>query len=76
MNSFPDREKPERAADSGPSPRDCAHCLFLAVDERTGEEFCDNELDEDEYAALLHDGTKGCPYFQLNDEYGIVRKQN
>lgn len=69
-----DRPKPESSRE--PSPRDCAHCLFLAVDERTGEEFCDCELDEDEYASLLGSSAKGCPYFQLNDEYGLVRKQN
>ena len=73
--TMPDRPETDSGRRAEGPPRDCAHCLFLAVDERTGEEFCDNELDEDEYAALLHDGTKGCPYFQLNDEYGIVRKQ-
>lgn len=76
MSNRPEREKPERPEKADPSPRDCAHCLFLAVDERTGEEFCDCELDEDEYGSVLESRSKGCPYFQLYDEYGIVRKQN
>ena len=59
-----------------PSPLDCAHCVFLSYDERTGEEFCDCDLDEDAFAALLASRSDGCPYFRLYDEYGTVRKQN
>ncbi|MBP5230270.1 MAG: hypothetical protein ILO68_00940 [Clostridia bacterium] len=58
------------------SPRDCAHCVFYAFDEQTGESFCDCDLDEDELGEWLRTQENGCRYFQLNDEYGTVRKQN
>ena len=75
MSEFPGTD-PGKKDSEDPAPRDCAHCVFLAYDERTGEEFCDCDLDEDAYASLLSSGTRGCPYFQLYDEYGTVRKQN
>jgi hypothetical protein len=36
---------------------------------------CDVNLDEDEMVRFLSDSYHDCPYFQLNDEYKIVRKQ-
>ncbi len=76
MNNRPEPERSERGLKADPSPRDCAHCLFLAIDERTGDEFCDCGLDEDEYATFLSSVPDRCPYFRLYDEYGTVRKQN
>ena len=34
------------------------------------------DMDEDEYASFVSSGYKKCPMFKLDDEYGIVRKQN
>ena len=36
---------------------------------------CDVNLDEDEMSHFLRDTFYHCPYFQMNDEYKIVRKQ-
>jgi len=33
-------------------------------------------MDEDEYFRLLSSNYKECPYYQSDDEYKIVRKQN
>ena len=34
------------------------------------------DLDEDEMMRFMSSHTYNCPYFGLDDEYGIVRKQN
>ena len=36
---------------------------------------CDMDLDEDEMVRFLIASFENCPYFQLEDEYRIVRKQ-
>ena len=36
---------------------------------------CEVDLDEDEMARFLQDKFYNCPYYQLGDEYRIVRKQ-
>ena len=41
----------------------------LLIDKR------DKDLDEDEMARFLQDKFYNCPYYQLGDEYRIVRKQ-
>ena len=33
-------------------------------------------LDEDEMERFLRGGADECAYFRLDDEYGVVRKQN
>ena len=38
--------------------------------------FCDINLDEDEMARFMSYSDWDCPYFQMDDEYAIVRKQN
>ena len=37
---------------------------------------CEVNLDEDEMLKFMSSQTYNCPYFRLDDEYGIVRKQN
>ncbi len=56
----------------------CENCRWLAYDEDSEEEFCNLQLDEDEYIRLLSENTsKGCRYFcPDNGEYEIVRRQN
>ena len=36
---------------------------------------CEADLDEDEMAGFLGSQSFQCPYYQLDDEYRIVRKQ-
>lgn len=54
----------------------CENCIRYAFDEESGCYFCDCDLDEDEYGKFLSAKTENCPYFESNDEYSIVRKQN
>ncbi len=54
----------------------CDNCVYYVFDDETEEYICTAYMDEDEYAAFLTSGYKKCPSFKLDDEYGIVRRQN
>ena len=54
----------------------CENCVNYVYDEDTEEYVCIANLDEDEYVRLLSSNFKDCPYFRLDDEYGVVRRQN
>ena len=54
----------------------CESCANYLLDEDSGCMYCDIELDEDEMHRFLSSQTFDCPYFNLYDEYGIVKKQN
>ena len=54
---------------------DCEKCSYNYWDEITNQNYCDLELDEDEYARLHSSSDRDCPYFNPYDEYGIVRHQ-
>ena len=53
----------------------CESCVFYIYDEFYDDYVCDMDLDEDEMVRFLQGRCDGCPYFQFNDEYKIVRKQ-
>lgn len=53
----------------------CECCGNYIYDEDYDCYVCDMNLDEDEMARFLTGTFDGCPYFQYNDEYRIVRKQ-
>jgi len=36
---------------------------------------CEANLDEDEMSAFLRGADFACPYYRLDDEYAVVRKQ-
>ena len=54
----------------------CENCAYNTYDEETEDYVCTAYMDEDEYASFVSSGYKKCPMFKLEDEYGIVRKQN
>ncbi len=54
----------------------CELCSYYAYDEILDCYYCSVNLDEDEMERFLRRSTEGCPYFNLYDEYKIVRKQN
>jgi hypothetical protein len=54
----------------------CEFCLNYVWDEDYGERVCCVPLDEDEMGDCLFGRTRDCPFFQLDDEYKIVQKQN
>lgn len=53
----------------------CEYCSNYVYDEDYECYVCDKNLDEDEMYRFLTGTFDGCPYFQLYDEYKIVRKQ-
>ena len=53
----------------------CESCVFYVYD-NDGYAECDVSLDEDEMARLMGTSYSSCPYYQSDDEYKIVRKQN
>lgn len=53
----------------------CEFCVNYVADDELGD-YCSINLDEDEMERFLTQNTKECHYFQLYDEYKIVKKQN
>lgn len=53
----------------------CDCCINYIFDEEYNCYECQINLDEDEMVRFLGDSFDNCPYFQLNDEYKVVRKQ-
>ncbi len=54
----------------------CEDCLNYEYNEDTGECECIVDMDMDDTERYIGGGMKSCPYFMINDEYAIVRKQN
>jgi hypothetical protein len=57
------------------SASNCENCVNFVYDEDYECYVCDRNLDEDEMYRFLTGTFDSCPYFQLYDEYKIVRKQ-
>ena len=55
---------------------DCSTCVNFTYDEEYEDYVCLVNLDEDEYYRLMNFSDYVCPYYRLDDEYGVVRKQN
>ena len=55
---------------------DCNMCANYCYDEENDEYLCEVQFDEDEMVRFLQSPDYACPYFRLDDEYGVVRKQN
>lgn len=53
----------------------CETCSNYVYDEDWEEYSCMINLDEDEYARFLSGTNYACPYYRLDDEYKIARKQ-
>lgn len=53
----------------------CNSCSFYGYDEEYNDYMCDVNMDEDDIIRLMSDEKFVCPYYQLDDEYKIVRKQ-
>lgn len=52
----------------------CESCANYIYDEESDCYCCEVDLDEDEMYRFLSDTFYQCPYYQLDDEYRIVRK--
>ena len=53
----------------------CESCVYYVYDEDWECYCCDMNLDEDEMVRFLSGSFDNCPYFNLDDEYAIARKQ-
>ena len=53
----------------------CDTCANYRYDEELEYYVCEVSLDEDEMGCFLRGNVKNCPYYRLDDEYAIVRKQ-
>lgn len=53
----------------------CDYCSNYIYDDEYEDYQCTIDLDEDEAVRLTGDSHYGCPYFRMDDEYRIVRKQ-
>ena len=54
----------------------CDSCVNFVLDDELQEYFCDAPIDEDEMSRFLNGDNKSCPYYRLDDEYSIVKRQN
>ena len=54
----------------------CENCNNYVYDEETETYYCSIDLDEDEMVKFLSGDNYHCNYYESNDEYEIVRKQN
>ncbi len=54
----------------------CDMCSYYAYDDDYEGYVCLANMDEDDYMRFLTSKSKDCPFFRLDDEYKIVRKQN
>lgn len=53
----------------------CESCTNYVYDDDYECYICMVNLDEDEMQKFLSGTNYSCPYYHLDDEYGIVRKQ-
>ncbi|MDE7294022.1 MAG: hypothetical protein K2N72_06330 [Oscillospiraceae bacterium] len=53
----------------------CESCVNYVYDEDYECYTCLVNLDEDEMYRFVHGVSSDCPYFRLDDEYGVVRHQ-
>ena len=60
---------------------DCDNCSNYEYDEEQDEWSCVADIDEDDYARMMQASSYGgrqrvgCPFWQDNDEYAVVRHQ-
>ena len=53
----------------------CEQCNNYVYDEDYECYTCEMDLDEDEMLQFMKGTFRHCPYYQLDDEYRIVRRQ-
>lgn len=53
----------------------CESCVNYVYDEEYECYTCLVNLDEDEMYRFIHGTGSSCPYYRLDDEYGVVRHQ-
>lgn len=56
--------------------KSCEYCNNFVYDDEWECYVCEKNLDEDEMERFLKGNFSDCPYYQSNNEYEIVKKQN
>lgn len=56
--------------------RNCDSCINLVYDEDFGYDICVVNMDEDEFSRYAGKTDVSCPFYQFDDEYINIRKQN
>lgn len=54
----------------------CELCANYVFDDDFEDYVCLAQMDEDDYMRFISKADSNCPFFRLDDEYKIVRKQN
>lgn len=57
------------------SQTNCESCVNYVYDEDYDCYCCEVNFDEDEMCRYLSGTNYNCPYYRLDDEYGVVKKQ-
>ena len=53
----------------------CDSCVYNVYDEEDECYYCEVDMDEDDAVRLFSGQYRECPYYQLDDEYAVVRHQ-
>ena len=53
----------------------CESCMNYEYDDDYECYVCTQDLDEDEMVRFVQGDFRECPYYQVGDEYRVVRKQ-
>ncbi|MCR5235904.1 MAG: DUF6472 family protein [Lachnospiraceae bacterium] len=53
----------------------CDDCQYYVYDDDLEEYICDMDMDEDDYAHIMTQSSRDCPYWRNGDEYAVVRHQ-
>ena len=54
---------------------ECEACAYYEYDEEEDAYYCSVNLDEDDMVRFLSSQTFNCPFYCLDDEYRVVRRQ-
>ena len=53
----------------------CVCCSPVDCNSKNATEVERADMDEDDYARLIQEGSRKCPFWRNGDEYAVVRKQ-
>ncbi len=54
----------------------CEDCVYYSYDEEYDDYYCKQDLDEDEYAALMERRSDACPFYHPgNGDYYLAGRQ-
>ena len=51
----------------------CDSCVYYVYDEEDEAYYCEVDMDEDDAARMMQGQYRECPYYQMDEEYAVVR---